>query len=134
MGGANRTWNRRQLLHAGSAAWVSASLMQIAHSAALGAVPAVTAATGLNSAIGSLGRAKNVIYLFLSGGPSQYETFDPKPDAPAEIRGVFSPIASKVPGTQICELLPRTATMVDRLAIVRSFATDDPNQIGRAHV
>lgn len=127
MSRANRTMNRRQLFHAGSAAWVSASLMQIAQSAARGATPAATGTTGSSSAVGSLGRAKNVIYLFLSGGPSQYETFDPKPNAPAEIRGIFSPIASNVPGTQICELLPRTATMVDRLAIVRSFATDDPN-------
>ena len=75
----------------------------------------------------TFGRAKNVIYLFLAGGPSQYETFDPKPDAPAEIRGVFQPIATKVPGIEICELLPRVAAMTDKLAIVRSFATNDNN-------
>jgi hypothetical protein len=75
----------------------------------------------------SFGSAKNVIWLYLSGGPSQYETFDPKPDAPAEIRGVFRPISTNVAGTQICELLPRTAGIVDKLAIVRSMATDDPN-------
>lgn len=73
------------------------------------------------------GAAKNIIWLFLSGGPSQYETFDPKPDAPAEIRGTFRPIATSVPGTQICELLPRVAKIADKLAIVRSLATDDPN-------
>lgn len=82
------------------------------------------AASGGNA---MFGRAKNVIYLFLSGGPSQYETFDPKPDAPAEIRGIFQPIATKVPGTRICELLPRIAKITDTLAIVRSFATDDNN-------
>lgn len=76
---------------------------------------------------GTFGRAKNVIYLFLSGGPSQYETFDPKPDAPVEIRGVFQPIATNVPGVQICELLPRVATLADKLAIVRSLSTDDNN-------
>ena len=75
----------------------------------------------------TFGRAKNVIYLFLAGGPSQYETFDPKPEAPAEIRGVFQPIATNVPGIQICELLPRIAAIADKLAIVRSFATDDNN-------
>lgn len=75
----------------------------------------------------SFGRAKNLIYLYLSGGPSQYETFDPKPDAPVEIRGSFTPISTSVAGTQICELLPKTARLVDRLTIVRSFATDDPN-------
>ena len=75
----------------------------------------------------TFGRAKNVIYLYLSGGPSQYETFDPKPNAPAEIRGSFRPIATSVPGLDFCELLPRTAKIADRLAVVRSFATDDNN-------
>lgn len=75
----------------------------------------------------TFGRAKSVIYLYLSGGPSQYETFDPKPDAPTEIRGSFSPISTNVPGTQFCELLPRIAQMAHQLAIVRSFSTDDPN-------
>jgi hypothetical protein len=73
----------------------------------------------------TFGRAKNIIYLFVAGGPSQFETFDPKPEAPAEIRGEFRPIATNVPGVDICELLPRTATLADKLAIVRSFATDD---------
>lgn len=73
------------------------------------------------------GKAKNLIWLYMAGGPSQYETFDPKPHAPAEIRGVFNPIATNVAGVQICELLPRVAGIVDKLAIVRSMATDDPN-------
>src|SRR5262245_462833 len=71
----------------------------------------------------SFGKAKNVIFLWLQGGPPQHETFDPKPDAPAEIRGEFQPIATNVPGIQICELLPRTAGIVDKLAIVRSMCT-----------
>ena len=75
----------------------------------------------------TFGRAKNYILLYMSGGPSQYETFDPKPDAPAEIRGVFQPISTTVPGVQICELLPRISQIADKLAIVRSMATDDPN-------
>ena len=73
------------------------------------------------------GRAKNVIFLYLTGGPPQHETFDPKPDAPLEIRGPFKPISTNVPGIQICELLPRVARMADKLAIVRSFSTDDNN-------
>lgn len=76
---------------------------------------------------GSFGRAKNFIYLFLSGGPSQYETFDPKPGAPAAIRGVYKPISTAVPGVQFCELLPRISQMADKFAVVRSMATDDPN-------
>ena len=71
----------------------------------------------------SFGKAKNVIFLWLQGGPPQHETFDPKPEAPAEIRGEFKPIATNVPGIQICELLPRTAAIVDKLAIVRSLCT-----------
>lgn len=73
------------------------------------------------------GRAKNVIWLYLAGGPSQFETFDPKPDAPAEVRGIFNPISTNVPGIQICELLPRTARIADKLAIVRSISTNDNN-------
>ncbi|NBO92897.1 MAG: DUF1501 domain-containing protein [Planctomycetia bacterium] len=75
----------------------------------------------------TFGRAKNLLFLFLSGGPSQYETFDPKPDAPPEIRGIFKPIATNVPGVRICELLPRTARIADKLCIVRSMSTGDPN-------
>jgi hypothetical protein len=71
------------------------------------------------------GRAKNVIFLYLAGGPPQHETFDPKPNAPDGIRGPFKPISTNVPGIQFCELLPRTAAMADKLAICRSMATDD---------
>lgn len=75
----------------------------------------------------TFGRAKNIIYLFLAGGPSQYETFDPKPSAPAEVRGIFQPISTAVPGIHISELLPRIASITDKLAIVRSMSTEDPN-------
>jgi hypothetical protein len=75
----------------------------------------------------TFGRARNLIYLFLAGGPSQFETFDPKPDAPAEIRGIFKPIATRVPGVRFCELLPRTAAIADKLTVVRSMSTGDPN-------
>ncbi len=73
----------------------------------------------------TFGRAKNVIYLWLQGGPPQHETFDPKPDAPVEIRGPFKPISTSVPGIQFCELLPRTARLAHKLAVVRSLSTDD---------
>ncbi|MEX0978800.1 MAG: DUF1501 domain-containing protein, partial [Pirellulales bacterium] len=75
----------------------------------------------------TFGRAKNVIYLWLQGGPPQHETFDPKPLAPVEIRGPFKPISTNVPGIQFCELLPRIATIADKLAVVRSMSTDDNN-------
>ncbi len=75
----------------------------------------------------TFGQAKSVIFLFLQGGPPQHETFDPKPDAPVEIRGPFKPISTTVPGVQFCELLPRTARIAHKLAVVRSMATDDNN-------
>ena len=68
-------------------------------------------------------RAKSCILLWLDGGPSHLETFDPKPDAPREVRGPFKPIATNVPGIQICELMPQTARLADKLAIVRSMTS-----------
>ena len=68
--------------------------------------------------------ARAVILLMLVGGPSQLETWDPKPDAPAEIRGPFGSIATRVPGIRISEHLPRLADRMDRLALVRSIFHD----------
>ena len=73
----------------------------------------------------SFGRARSCILVFLSGGHPQHETFDPKPEAAAEMRGPFQPIDTNVPGIQFSELLPRTARIADRLCTVRSLATDD---------
>jgi hypothetical protein len=67
------------------------------------------------------------------GGPSQLDTFDLKPDAPAEIRGEFQPIATAVPGVQICEHFSQLAKWTDRLAIVRSLAHDDPAHLSSGH-
>jgi Protein of unknown function (DUF1501) len=78
------------------------------------------------------GRAKSCILLWLDGGPSHLETFDLKPDAPSEVRGPFQPIATKVPGTQICELLPNTAQITDKIAIIRSM-TSPLGEHGIAH-
>lgn len=64
---------------------------------------------------------KAVIYLFLTGGPSQHDTFDMKPDGPTEFRGEFSPIATKTPGIQICEHLPRLAQRSRLWSLVRSL-------------
>jgi hypothetical protein len=61
-----------------------------------------------------------VIQVFLEGGPSHIDTLDPKPEAPAEFRGEFRPIAGNVPGLEVCELLPRVARVLDRVAILRS--------------
>src|SRR5262245_15869846 len=62
------------------------------------------------------GRAKSCIILFMGGGPSQYATFDPKPDAPAEVRGDFRPIATNVPGLRIGDHLPLLAKQAHKYA------------------
>ena len=72
----------------------------------------------------SFGRAKSCLILFMGGGPPQHETFDPKPDAPLEIRGEFRPIRTKVPGVRFCELLPHTAQVAHHIAVIRSMTTD----------
>ena len=72
-------------------------------------------------AAGAFGRAKSCIIFFLGGGPPQHETFDPKPEAPAEIRGDFKSIRTSVPGTHFCELLPRVAKVADKLTVIRSL-------------
>ncbi len=71
------------------------------------------------------GPARSVILLWLWGGPSHVDTFDMKPDAPAEYRGPFAPIATKVPGLEICELLPALARCADKFALVRTMHHDE---------
>src|ERR1041385_4626747 len=67
--------------------------------------------------------AKSVLLLWLWGGPSHLDTWDPKPNAPMDYRGPFSAIASKIPGIRICELFPKLATLADHYAILRSVHT-----------
>src|SRR5688572_6522005 len=66
-------------------------------------------------------KASSVVILWMRGGPSQHETWDPKPDAPAEVRGPFGAIPTKVPGIQISGLLPRSAAIMDKWSIIRSL-------------
>jgi len=71
------------------------------------------------------GRGKSVIMIWLRGGPSHLDSYDMKPGAPPEIRGEFAPIATNVPGIQICEHMPLQAGIADRLAIVRGIKSID---------
>ncbi len=73
------------------------------------------------STLRTAGKAKNCIILFLSGGAAQHDTFDPKPDAPAEIRGEFDTIDTRLPGVRFTKYLPETAQLMDRVALVRSM-------------
>jgi hypothetical protein len=68
-------------------------------------------------------RAKSCIMVWLDGGPSHLETFDLKPDAPADVRGPFKPIPTVTPGISVCELLPHTAKVTNRLTIIRSMTS-----------
>jgi hypothetical protein len=80
------------------------------------------------------GKAKSVLIVLLSGGPSQLDTLDPKPDAPAEVRGEFSPISTTIPGVQVCEHLPKLAQQTDHWAIVRTLAHREHNHLLATHV
>ncbi len=97
--------SRRDFLHVGAIAPLGLGLTQAL--AARAAAPSADSDT-------------NCIMLFLVGGPSQLDTFDPKPNAPAEVRGPFKPIATKVPGMQISEILPKTALHTDKFSLIRS--------------
>ena len=66
----------------------------------------------------------SLILFWMWGGPSQLETFDPKPEAPSDYRGPFQPIHTKTPGIEICEIFPRLAERMDKMAIVRSLHHD----------
>jgi uncharacterized protein (DUF1501 family) len=78
---------------------------------------------------GTFGRAKSVIVLYLHGGHAQQETWDPKPDAPQPARGEFGAIASSVPGARVSELLPRSARLMHKLAVIRSLSHANANHV-----
>ena len=90
------------------------------------ALPDILRAQAANGASNS---AKAVIMVLLPGGPTHLDTFDLKPDAPAEVRGEFRPINTNVPGLEICELLPKLAAIADKYTIIRSLVgfRDDHN-------
>lgn len=85
--------------------------------------------TALGNSAGSLvkgeGTAKSCIVLFLMGGPPQHSTFDPKPDAPIEVRGEFAPVSTTVPGMQLAETFSRTASQAHHLAVLRAVSSGD---------
>ncbi|RLS30566.1 MAG: DUF1501 domain-containing protein [Planctomycetota bacterium] len=112
---------RRAMLQVGGAGLFGLSLLK------------VMAAEEAALATGPKPRAKSVIFLFLFGGPSQYETFDMKPDAPADIRGPWSPIGCRTPGLRICEHLPKLAAISERYCVIRSMTHDFNDHSGGGH-
>lgn len=117
----SRPWNRREVLRLGSLSLFGLSL------------PELLAARSFAESGGAFGRAKRCILLFMWGGPAHQDTWDMKPEAPAEIRGEFRPIATNVPGIQICEHFPELSRRVDKLAIVRSMTHGDVNHTSATH-
>lgn len=83
---------------------------------------------------GGVSSPRSVIYIFLTGGPSQHDTFDMKPDAPAEIRGEFKPIATRTPGIRICEHLPLLAQRSHLWAVVRTLTHSHHGHQAGTHV
>ena len=79
------------------------------------------------------GRAKQCIFLFMWGGPSHIDTFDPKPNAPKEVRGPFATIPTNVPGIEFTEHFHRTARHADKLCVIRSLTHDDPAHLSSVH-
>lgn len=112
-------WNRREVIRIGGLGALGAGLNLS------DLLRPKAAANGPASSSCSPGRARSCIVLFLMGGPPQHSTWDPKPDAPAQVRGDFSPIATTVPGLSISELLPRTALVAGKLCILRAVSTGD---------
>ena len=78
-----------------------------------------------SSSAHAFGNSNRCIVLFMLGGPPQHETWDPKPDAPSEIRGEFGTIPTATPGFHVGELMPLTARLTERIAVLRAMATDD---------
>lgn len=103
--------HRRRLLEIGGLSLLGLNTPQLQH---------LRAQTPSDSPLAGK-RINSCIFIFLFGGPSQIDLWDMKPKAPVEIRGAFNPVATKVPGIQICEHLPRMAAQMDKFALVRSM-------------
>lgn len=103
---------RRDLLHLGGLSLFGLNLADFSQ---------LQAAQPARHSDATFGRAKSCILVYLVGAPPQHETFDPKPDAPANIQGELKAMPSAIPGVPVCELLPRFANIAGRLTIVRSM-------------
>lgn len=110
-------FSRRDLLRVGSL------------SIAATALPISLAAAEKQQPREGQGKAKSVIFLWMAGGVTHIDSFDPKPDAPVEVRGILGEIPTKLPGVRFCETLPQLAGVADKLAILRSFSHDSNDHL-----
>ncbi len=113
------TWNthrldRRSMIYAG---WLAGAGLTLGDAIKLQA----DQRTGRASTDSSFGKAKSVIHIYLQGGFAQTDSFDPKPDAPSEYRGILEPISTKITGAQFSSHLKHTALVADKLTVVRSM-------------
>ncbi len=114
---------RRDFIQTGLAALGGLSIPQLLQLKA----SAAEAAASANPAAKVAGKDVRCIFVWLDGGPSHYETFDPKPDAPSEIRGEFGTLPTKVPGVHFCDKMPELAKCNDKFTVVRSIAHRENN-------
>ncbi len=118
--------NRRELVYAGGLGSLGLSLPALLAGQARGEAMTARGQAGF-------GQAKSCILLFMWGGPAHQDTWDLKPGAPAEIRGEFKPISTRVPGVQICEHFPQLAQRTDQLAIIRSMTHNNVDHTVSTH-
>jgi hypothetical protein len=114
-----RRWSRREILWAGAGCGLGLLLPDLLRARALTQGPRLA----------SFGRARSAIIVYLHGGHAQQETWDPKPTGPSDARGQFGAIATSVPGVRISELLPRSARIMHRLAVIRSLSHGNANHV-----
>src|SRR5438876_2980184 len=111
-------WSRREFIRVGGAGLFGVSLGDVLKLQALAAESAPEAARSK----AGWGKAKSVILLYLQGGPSHIDIWDPKPEAPANVRGEFHPIKTNVPGIWLSETMPLLAQQMDKATLVRSVS------------
>src|SRR5688500_7238393 len=114
-----RRFTRRNFLQIGGASLCGVSLLDLLRNSAVAGAPAA--------------KAKQMLVCWMAGGPPHTDMFDMKPDSPSDYRGEFKPIKSNLPGLDVCELMPKLATMADKYTIIRSCTTmNNPGDHGRA--
>ncbi len=113
--------SRRDLLRLGFAGGIGLSLCDMLRLDSAGAIAGAP-------------KADSIIYLFLQGGIAQQESWDPKPNAPVENRGMFGSIPTKIPGVRFNELMPHTAKIVDRLTVIRSMTHGENDHDRGVHI
>src|SRR5262245_25855508 len=119
--GSDGLFNRRDVLRVGS--------LSVAATALPAALTGSVFAAEKQPPRDGQGKAKSVIFLWMAGGVTHIDSFDPKPDAPVEVRGILGDIPTKLPGVHFCETIPQLAGIADKLAVLRSFSHDSNDHL-----